>query len=296
MKTVPMDQRTDMWLTWRKSGIGASESAAALNLSPYTSALQLWEEKTGRAFPTPINADMQRGIDLEDTARAAYSVKVEKMFLPVCGCHEKKSYILASFDGISGDKKEILEIKCPRSRKLLDIVASGDVQKLHDEYPHYFVQIQHQYAVNEMAENAVLMAYIGVNECESMDIPRDDDFIKKTLLPCIDKFWKKYVLEDAEPPLSDKDYLFLDDPEFCAVAEEWLSISREIKEIQEKEKKLRKRLINLTDDGNVIGGGIKMTRYATTRTDYKKACEDHELNLEPYKKTTIGYYRISEVS
>ena len=39
----------DEWLEVRKKGIGSSDAAAAIGLSPYKSQLELWMEKTGRS-------------------------------------------------------------------------------------------------------------------------------------------------------------------------------------------------------------------------------------------------------
>ncbi len=38
------------WLQVRNQGIGSSEAAAAIGLSPYTSPLALWQHKTGCVF------------------------------------------------------------------------------------------------------------------------------------------------------------------------------------------------------------------------------------------------------
>lgn len=42
------------WLKERQNGIGASDAAAILGLSPYKTNVQLWEEKTGRRQPEDI--------------------------------------------------------------------------------------------------------------------------------------------------------------------------------------------------------------------------------------------------
>lgn len=44
----------EQWLKERKKGIGASDAAAILGLSPYKTNVQLWEEKTGRIQPEDI--------------------------------------------------------------------------------------------------------------------------------------------------------------------------------------------------------------------------------------------------
>lgn len=41
------------WLEVRKSGIGGSDAGAAVGLSPYTSQLELWLEKTRRDVGLP---------------------------------------------------------------------------------------------------------------------------------------------------------------------------------------------------------------------------------------------------
>src|SRR5690606_16478471 len=48
----------DDWLAVRKRGIGASDAAAAVGLSPYQSPLELWLIKTGRDAQLPkLDAD-----------------------------------------------------------------------------------------------------------------------------------------------------------------------------------------------------------------------------------------------
>ena len=42
------DLSREDWLTVRRRGIGSSDAAAAVGLSPHKSQLQLWMEKTGR--------------------------------------------------------------------------------------------------------------------------------------------------------------------------------------------------------------------------------------------------------
>ncbi len=50
------------WLTIRQQGIGSSDAAVAVGLSPYKSALWLWLEKTGRKQPVHIPTHGDRSI------------------------------------------------------------------------------------------------------------------------------------------------------------------------------------------------------------------------------------------
>lgn len=42
------------WLEARKDGLGASDAAALLGLSPWKTNVQLWEEKCGLVIPEDI--------------------------------------------------------------------------------------------------------------------------------------------------------------------------------------------------------------------------------------------------
>ena len=141
MKVINIQQRSELWYEWRKSLVGASESAAILGLSKYKSAIDIWEEKTDRAFPTVINEDMQRGIDNEDAALKLFCEEKKSLFMPMCGEHEKYHYIGASFDGVSLCGTEIVEIKCPRTIKMLNILHDNDLELLKKEYIQYWVQV-----------------------------------------------------------------------------------------------------------------------------------------------------------
>ncbi|WP_197477384.1 YqaJ viral recombinase family protein, partial [Alcanivorax sp. HI0044] len=67
------------WLKIRKQGIGASDAAAAVGISPYQSPLELWMIKTGRdgLFPAPDPDDIQSplswGTLLEPQVAEAYA-------------------------------------------------------------------------------------------------------------------------------------------------------------------------------------------------------------------------------
>ena len=49
-----VDNRTD-WLKARRKGIGGSDAASVLGISPWKSNVQLWEEKTGITEPEDIS-------------------------------------------------------------------------------------------------------------------------------------------------------------------------------------------------------------------------------------------------
>jgi len=285
-------QGTPEWHEFRLNGIGSSDSAAILRMTKYKSPLQLWEEKTSRAFPTPVTDAMRHGIESEPIIRGDWEVFSRKMYEPRCAIHKDYNFIRASFDGMAGDKG-IIEIKSSRYPKLGNCIAKNNVNHFKDLFPSYFVQVQHLMLVSE-EKSCEVITLTQEGKLLSMSIPRDDDFIDNKLLPELITFWNEYVLKDNEPGLSDLDYAYIDDPDAIKLAQQWKDTNKQIKALQEQEKGLRRALIESSDDGNtIVGSTLRMTRISTQRTDYKKACEENNINLEPFKKTTIGYYRLT---
>jgi putative phage-type endonuclease len=77
-----VDTRTldrGQWLAVRQGGIGSSDAAAAVGLSPYKSQLELWLEKTGRATTKAETTGMDDpcywGTMLEPYVETAYQQK-----------------------------------------------------------------------------------------------------------------------------------------------------------------------------------------------------------------------------
>lgn len=76
------DNRKD-WLKARHYGIGASDAAAILGLSPWRSNLQLWQDKTGAPKETDSvnNEAVSLGNRLEDPVRRIFIAKHPEMEL-----------------------------------------------------------------------------------------------------------------------------------------------------------------------------------------------------------------------
>ncbi len=71
------DMSREEWLAVRNQGIGSSDSAAVVGLSPYKSPLELWMEKTGRKAPDDLsdNEAVFWGSTLEPVIAQVYGEK-----------------------------------------------------------------------------------------------------------------------------------------------------------------------------------------------------------------------------
>jgi putative phage-type endonuclease len=292
MKVVDMLQRTNKWLEWRLTGIGASDSAVIVGMSRYNTLLKLWEEKTGRAFKNDINADMQRGIDLEEEALMAFNINIESKFSSICGKHDYYSFIQASFDGMNEDGTEFVELKCPRTYKLLNVIDFQGSLELKKEYPEYWVQIQHQYLVSG-ALTGYIAAYLD-NKISMMLVEKDDDFIESILIPRLCDFWNNYVEADVAPQSSSSDLSYENDEECVSLSIQLRFIEDKIKELEVQKESLRKELIEKSGDKTVvIGDVVKISKITNSRIDYRKACEENFIDLDKYRKSDAISYRFS---
>lgn len=150
MRVVNLQQGTLEWREWRRGGIGGSDVAAILGLSPFENATRadlLREKLTGEQRET--NFSMRRGTRLEPIARRMYEDRTGINWPPLCGEDEHLGWPKVSLDGINDDWSEIVEIKC----------ANWKVHELwlHGLVPDYYlVQMQWQ------------MMIVGCSRCHAV--------------------------------------------------------------------------------------------------------------------------------
>jgi putative phage-type endonuclease len=194
-----MDQNTSDWHRWRRKGIGASEMASVIGISPYKTPYQLWEEKTGRLPDdgSDTHWGMKRGLELEPKARATFELEYGLDMAPVCRESEKYPWLRASLDGWCEEEKAILEIKC-LGRTGLQEASLGEIPE------HYMYQLAHQIAVMD-AKRVYYYVFDGEKGlCIEKDSSEFKNYISK-LLKAGAKFWD-YVKRDVAPPFNKKDF------------------------------------------------------------------------------------------
>jgi putative phage-type endonuclease len=151
MKLVQHDQGSDAWKAWRREGIGGSDVAAILGLSPYidpphTRAVVFAEKVHG--IERDANFAMRRGTRLEPAARKLYRDRARCTTDPICVEMDGCPWARVSLDGlctsgavIVADRVQwILELKCP-NWQTHDAALNGVVAE------HFNVQCQWQLLV-----------------------------------------------------------------------------------------------------------------------------------------------------
>jgi len=184
----------------RRTGIGGSDAAAALGLSPWQTPYDLWEQKTGLAPPLEQTEPMLWGKLLEDIIRAEYGRRTGLEVRPVMDLmrHPRHAWMFAHIDGrIAHDGRVILEVKTART-------AQGWGVEDTDEIPlNYLTQVHHYLAVTE-AEICDVAVLIGGQDFRLYQVHRDLD-IERDLIEGEGAFWKLVEQRQAPPPVTLQD-------------------------------------------------------------------------------------------
>lgn len=193
---VEFKQNTKEWYQWRNGGIGASEAAVVLGISPWSTRFELWAVKTGKLKKGEFNpfavAAMKRGHDLEPVARELYEERVGFKVPPVSFMHGDHTFIRASLDGWNEERRHVAEIKCPGKADQ----TKARKGKVPDKY---YVQLQQQMLVCG-AESADYISYDGKDELIVIPVMPDPEY-QRVLLNELIEFWE--LVETKTPPKVD---------------------------------------------------------------------------------------------
>lgn len=199
------------WLEERKNGIGGSDAAAIMGVSPYMDTITLWEIKTGkRQEPEVSNPYVQYGIEAEAHIAALFALNNPTLFVHTSEyeilTHAEYGFICGTLDGEFTDtegNKGVLEVKTSR-------ILSGQMRaKWDNRIPqHYYIQILHYLLVTGY-KMAALQAYLLTNldnrnvMGETREYWIDADTIKDDLDSLLERelwFWR-FVETDTKPPI-----------------------------------------------------------------------------------------------
>lgn len=183
-------------LVERNSGVGGSDAAAAVNLSPWKSPFRLWQEKVGEIQPDfdPDNDYIRFGNLLEDIVADEFArrrgLKVQRVNSTLK--HPNHSFMLAHIDRRVVGSREGLECKTASLR-----MAKEWGEEDTDEVPaEYLAQSAHYMAVTGYTVWNVAVLIAG-NDFRMYRIERDEDLIE-SLITREREFWR--CVETRIPP------------------------------------------------------------------------------------------------
>lgn len=200
MSNIPFAERR-LW-------VGASESAAVLGVSPFTTAFEIWHEKAGNITRTEMDEDerMNAGKFLEP---AIAEWAKHKWNWPLWNVAGYLRHPVVQRMGASLDFEEVIhdgarDAHPPVEIKNVDGLifrdqweANGD--EVTDAPLYYLVQLQHQLACRPAAPHGWLLACVGGNRLCRMKVPRHPGLIRK-IEKAVDAFWLSVDKGDAPKP------------------------------------------------------------------------------------------------
>lgn len=285
VKIIDIDQGTDAWLELRRGCVTASELPIIMGCSPWRTPLQLWREKVGLGARQEYNSSMAYGNDVELLVRQKYPE-----YRPVVAVHSEHSWALASLDGWDGER--VLEIKAA-NREDHDSARHGLV-------PYkYMPQLSWQLFVTGAQEVVYASYYRG--DIAEVRFARNEKYISECFVTA-EMFWRAVI--DLEPPeASERDYVQINDMDALLAAEKWKAAKLALNEAEEKERTLRERVLDFTDDGNCAIGDVRVCRVNRAGSvDWNKVwCAIEEMVPEvgsvidpaKYRKPSSGYWKLT---
>lgn len=195
MKAKTLVKTSDLshqeWLDYRKQGIGGSDAACILNMSPYRSPLMVYAEKISEAKDTEDNEAMRIGRDLEEYVASRFTEQTGKKVrrLNAILQHPEKPFMLANVDRLVVGEQAGLECKTTSLFNKSDF-QSGEVP------PNYYWQCQHYMAVTGLAKWYLAVLVMG-KSFHVIEIERNDEHIA-VLTVAEAEFWGR--VERKDPP------------------------------------------------------------------------------------------------
>lgn len=317
---VSANTNRDAWLAARRSGIGGTDIAAILGLSPYRTAVDVWLDKTGQAAQVAENEAMYWGNRLEDVVAHEFMARTGAKVQRVNSLLRSEShpFALASIDraivepgraarakdGVLVGASALLECKTASAYASKD--WTGD-----DQMPiQYAAQCMWYLAVSGL-QTCHVAALIGGNTFVTRKVQRDEETIA-TMLEQARSWWQRHIVEGARPdPESGKDAATLfpsdsgqmveidDDTELLVLVNELRLLREQAKgteqHIEAIESQIKVRIGE--SSGLSIGGKPAITWKASassTRTDWKAVAQS--LSAPPeviarHTQTVIGSRR-----
>jgi putative phage-type endonuclease len=188
------------WRAWRSRGIGASEVAGILGISPWQTPYSVWQSKVnGGTSGTGGNAESMRWGQLLEHAILAELER--RLDLHVAGeqtwcTHRAHPWAIATVDAFFGESPEFA---------IADALGVVEVKTTSeprwDEVPaHYAAQVQWQLEVTDLDHAWVACLHNG-RRLSLWPIERDRD-VGAGLLEVVEDFWTRSV-QGGEPPPVD---------------------------------------------------------------------------------------------
>lgn len=270
MKVVPVhpDIDRDAWLEHRRTGIGGSDIAAIIGVSPYKTPWQIYVDKVGLVDlddqEDEQTEQMEWGQLLEQFIldRWEHTTGRHASFRQLLGRHDDHDWMLATFDGLEtegpgdptgyGDPPEPEDVAM--AIRPIEVKNITDWNWADGIPLHYQAQGQWQMMVSGLDSCLFVVLHAG-RHLETYELEADPDD-QAALLRAGEKFWRDHV-EKEDPPFvlaADNAYMkrvYPDHDESEAIELEPAQADRLLK--------VRSQLADLNEEHDLLQAEIKQS-------------------------------------
>lgn len=283
------DEVNAQWLAERQNGVGGSDVAAIMGLSPWKAAYTLWAEKTGRVQAEDISGKeaVAMGTELESDVVAMYKRRNPEARVRVVNAIAQsieRPWARASVDGLTSDPELGVGV--------LEIKTGGSERAWADGVPMYYqTQVMHYLSVTgyAFADVAALIGDHGLHY-HQYRILRDEEDIA-VVNGAVDTFWNDCVRGGRVPLAVASDSKTVtevgspgNDEVMPSVPRELADLIREYGEAKAKADAAKK----VVDD---LAAGIK-----SMLGQYKGCATDtHKVTLSRFERTSVDGKKLKEL-
>lgn len=294
----------------RARGIGGSEIASVAGVDPYRGPLDVWLRKTGRVADVAPSHHAERGTYIGPALTEWYAARTGRT-VSHRGAHEQtlvcesSPIVIATPDGLvhsagRGSKVvAVLEVKAPDWRAAHLWGEPGT-----DEIPdHYHPQVQWEMAAAgvDSAEVAALLS----GDLAIYSVSFDGELFA-ALLEAAERFWRDYVTPDKAPPSDGgetaREWLLQQHPRAvrdvlqgcakdAAAMRELATVKASIKDLEEREGKLRHQLMAVIGDHEgLVCEAVKVSwrnNKDSQRTDWEALARHLGANDDTIRQFTV---------
>ena len=269
------------WLEHRRTGLGGSDAAVVVGLSPYKSKIELWADKTGRLPDNADNEAMRVGRDLEEYVAKRFCEATGKKVRRRNAIfqHDEYDFITANVD------REIVGENAGLECKTTSAFAKSDFE--NGEIPlYYYCQCCHY--MNVMGYDRMYLAVLVMGRAFYwFTIERNEEECNSLLNSEI-AFWNNHIKPDVRPEPDGSESAERTVKALCEdwkdnaiamfeqnnVAAELASVMEQKKALETREKQLKQKL-ELALDGNSDGFTV-----------------DYKITYRPQSRTSIDSKRL----
>lgn len=301
------DAGRDDWLAWRSRGIGASDVAGILGISPWQTPYSVWQSKIGVGVSgTGGNTEALRwGHLLEDAilGECERRLAVDVSDRQLRCTHPDQPWARCTVDGLYADR-------AGPERGVVEVKTTGEPR--WGSVPQYYeAQVQWQLEVTGLPRAWVACLHAG-RRLSLWPVERDRQ-VGMDLLYLAGQFWQRYVLTRQPPPVDGSrataDALaqrwHASEPTLVAELDDMADEIEELRLIRADEKTLAARRAEVENrlkerlrdaEGGTVGGRLAITwkPYTSQRFELDRFRSEEPLLAGKYTiQTTARQLRLA---